>query len=253
MALEAGPSSAIASGAEVQLWWGKWDFDAASFGGNLFIREVGPNGFFFDLVVFHGAHSGSITSYARIVSQDVAYCRVRNGETDEDGELIFRRRMESGKRIIEIEETAACSSFRGARATFGGNFTRQREPWFDAGLMNEVEVVRLYALLGEHIDKMRNCTSDLHEREDIDSAAARVISGGVAGLYTIMESIVMLNDSGEMWAAYIDDTVVRYFTNVPADRTVVPKIFDDWRANFSDMPIQYTERGNASQSEDVVG
>lgn len=81
--------------------------------GNLFIREVGPNGFFFDLVVFHGAHSGSITSYARIVSQDVAYCRVRNGETDEDGELIFRRRMESGKRIIEIEEIAACGSFRG--------------------------------------------------------------------------------------------------------------------------------------------
>lgn len=244
-ALDAGLSRGLASGAEVQLWWGRWQFEATARGGTLFVREVGPSGFLFDLEVFHGAHSGQITAYAHIVSEDTAYCRVSNGASERDGELIFRRRIENGRRIIDVEEAVACSNFRGARAYFGGSFIREREPWFDAGVMNELDIIRLYGMVGEHIEKMRNCASDLSGPENRGST--RVVLGGVAGLYTIMESIVMFNDVGDMWAAYIDDAVVRYFTNVPAHRKVPPKAIDDWRARFSDKPIEYCERAPSNR------
>ncbi|KRR05582.1 hypothetical protein CQ10_13835 [Bradyrhizobium valentinum] len=241
-AMEAGPASNLASGREANLWWGEWHFDAASAGGTLFIRDVGPCGFLFDLEVSHGAHSGFITAYGRIVSRDIAYCRLSNGETEPEGELIFRRRIDNGRRIIEVEEASPCIYFRGARASFGGNFVRDREPWFDRGFMNELEIARLHRMLGKNLEKMRNCTSDVSERDNLDEEVmARVVSGGVAGLYTIMESIVMFNGNGEMWAAYIDDAMVRYFTNVPAYRNVLPKTIDDWRSGFADMPVDYCE------------
>jgi hypothetical protein len=241
-ATKAGPASSLASGTKANLWWGKWAFSSGSTGGTLFIREVGACGFLFDLEVSHGAHSGSITAYGRIASQNIAYCRVSNGETEHDGELIFRRRIDNGKRIIDIEEASPCSYFRGARANFGGSFIREREPWFDAGLMNELEIERLYRMLGEHLEKMRDCTSDIGEHENLDEQiTARVVSGAIAGLYTIMESIVMFNSVGQMWVAYIDDETVRYFTNVPTYRKVLPKTIDEWRRPFSEKPVEYCE------------
>lgn len=68
---EMGNLPSGASSAPV--WWGRWTSRWNEMaGGNLFIREVGPRGFLFDLTVFNGAHQGHITSDARLLSHDLA-------------------------------------------------------------------------------------------------------------------------------------------------------------------------------------
>ncbi len=242
-ALGAGPATGLPSGRDSNIWWGRWSVDhTPTAGGSLFIREVGPSGFLFDLDVYNGAHSGSVTAYARIVSDDVAYCRLPNGGFDDDGELMFRRRITNGSRELEIVETAPCTHHRGMRAYFGGRFKREYEPWFDSGFMNEIEVARLYLMTGLYLDKMRRCTDDIGELENLDvEINARVVFGGVAGLYTIMESIVMFTESGDMWAAFIDEEIVRYFTNVSGHRNMRPKTIESWREKFSDKIVEYCE------------
>jgi hypothetical protein len=217
-------------------------FDPArTAGGTLFIREIGPRGFLFDLSVYNGAHTGQITAYARMLSTDVAHCRVTNGPGDPDGELVFRRRCSRAARTIEIEEAAPCYYHGGMRAHFGGSFVREQEPWFDRGFLNELELARLYGLVGEHIETMRDCTADIGEGESLEERPVKVIWGGVAGLYTEMQSIVMVNQQGQMWTAHIDGDLVRYFTNVPEHRDRLPRTIEAWRANFQQKAVSYCE------------
>lgn len=242
-ALAAGSSGPLPTGRDAKLWWGQWAFGVHdAFGGNLFIREVGPEGFLFDLDVYSGAHSGALTAYARYVSRDLAYCRVPNGDNGQVGELVFRRRLEGRRRIVDVEETAPCSGYRGMRAHFGGTFERRYEPWFDAGFLNELDISRLYALTGQYLDKMRSCTSDIGEGDNLDEdISARVVWGGVPGLYTIMESILMLGARGELWCAFIDDEVVRYFTNCLEWKEKLPKTIEAWRSKFADQQVVYED------------
>lgn len=229
-------------GPDAPLWWGWWTFaPAQTTGGRLFIREVGPSGFLFELDVFNGAHSGRITSYARILSADLAYCRVSNGPEQPDGELVFRRGWRQGARTISIEEAARCSYWGGMRAHFSGDFRWQPEPWFEHGYLNELELARLYSLVGEGMETLRGCTADTSAERAADDDSVRVVRAGVAGLYTIMESIVLVDDAGRMWVAYIDGAVVRYFTNVAQDKCQLPTTIEAWRENFREMEVRYCE------------
>ena len=241
--LEVNSGDDVTNRSPVNLWWGRWSYEFAEvIIGTLFIREVGPQGFLFDLIVARGTHTGTVTAYARIISHDLGYCRLPNGSSGVEGELVFRRRMENGSRVIEIEETGGCSFYHGAGVSFNGKYIREREPWFNSGFMNETELARLYTLLGDHLDKMRRCTVALRERSNLDlDLRARVMSGGVPGQFTRKESIVMVNGAGEIWAAYLDAESIHYFTNVPACREVLPKTMIDWSKHFPDVPIFFCE------------
>lgn len=234
----------LPSGERAPVWWGRWTSHWNEMaGGNLFIREVGPRGFLFDLTVFNGAHQGHITSYARLLSHDLAYARVANGQDEPVGELVFRRKHSEAGRAIEIEEATRCSYWGGMRAHFGGRYSHEPEPWFERGLMNELELSRLYQLVGEHMGAMRACTSDIGLGESADMEGQTVVWGGVAGLYTEMESIVMFEQSGQMWAAYIDSEAdcVHYFTNVPEARNTLPATIEKWREKFANKTVRYCE------------
>lgn len=234
----------LPSGGSAPVWWGRWTSRWNEMAcGKLFIREVGPRGFLFDLTVFNGAHQGHITSYARILSHDLAYARVANGPGEPVGELVFRRKHSEAGRAIEIEEAARCHNWGGMRAHFGGRYTHESEPWFERGFLNELELARLYQLVGESMSAMRACTSDIGLGESTDGEEITVVWGGVPGLYTHMESIVMFDQSGQMWAAYIDSEkdCVRYFTNVPDARGKLPATIEKWRENFSDKIVRYCD------------
>jgi hypothetical protein len=232
----------LPSGVSAPVWWGRWTSrwnDMAS--GNLFIREVGARGFLFDLAVYNGSHTGHITSYARILSNDLAFARVANGPGEALGELVFRRKQGEAGRVIEIEEAARCHYWGGIRAHFGGRYTHDSEPWFERGFMNELELARLYQLVGEYMNALRTCTSDIVLGESSDGEAITVVLGGVPGLYTLMESIVMFDGSGQMWTAFIDSEAdcVRYFTNVPDARKTLPTTIEKWRERFTSKAVKY--------------
>jgi len=251
-ALAPGMGDALPTGVKANLWWGPWSYiQRGAYGGNIFIREVGPDGFLFDINVSHGAHTGSMTAYARIVSHDLAYCRVANGDDGDLGELVFRRQMIDGRRIIEVEETVSCSYYRGMRANFGGKFERRSEPWFDAGFLNELELARLYALTGNHMEKMRSCTGSMGDGENADNFQASVIWGGVAGLFTIMESILMVSPGGDLWCAYLDGDKVHYFTTSPAWGTTLPITINEWRTKFIEKEVVFHGRVEVGASDSM--
>ena len=78
--------------------------------------------------------------------------------------------------------------------------------------MDEIDLQRLYSIVGQYFEPMMNRFQGLSDGENNDRFVARVTIGGVRGMYTIMEGIVLRGERGQLWAAYIDEDVVRYFT-----------------------------------------
>jgi hypothetical protein len=228
------------SGPDTGLWWGTWSFGGGQelMGGELFIREVGSEGFLFDLRVYNGAHTGELTAFARLASKDLAYARVQNGD-EEFGELVFRRSGVGRQRAVEVEETASCHYYRGARAYFGGQFLKEREPWFDAGFMNEIELSRLYSVTGQYYDKLKQCTWDISCEYMDDIFVSKVLVGGVPGLYTLIESIIQIGKAGELWVAFTEDDQVWYFTNQPNSKSTLPAPIERWRSRFAERKVVF--------------
>jgi hypothetical protein len=97
---------------------------------------------------------------------------------------------------------------------------------------------RLYGITG------RKCYEDLLARfqqigpgECSDTFVATVSIGGAKGLYTIFEAIVMKGENGQLWAAYIDDDVVRHFTTERSYREQPPQTIEKWRSRFADKKL----------------
>ena len=122
--LGAGEQGNLPRGPNADIWWGHWHFsDHGARSGHLFINEVGTEGFLFDLSTAHGAHSGSLQGEARIVSKDLAYARIPDGNANGYGELVFRRNRLGEQRLIEVEESMSCQNFRGMRGFFTGTYS----------------------------------------------------------------------------------------------------------------------------------
>jgi hypothetical protein len=240
-ALNDSTMMSLPASEHTPLWWGKWKMhdQELSHGGTLVIREVGAVGFLFDLNIFNGSHSGSITSYARIISPNLAYARIPNGDDGSFGELAFTRKANSIPRIIEIEETVSCSYHRGMGVTFNGKFIHRNELVFDRGFLNELELQRLSLLIGQYYDDFRSCMESMGETDNLDTFPAKVIWGGVRGLFTAMEGIVMVGDYGELWVAYIDNDHVRYFSTQIEWQDRLPITIDKWREKFREKDIIY--------------
>ena len=129
------------------------------------------------------------------------------------------------------------------KAHFGGDFIHEYDPWFDSGLLNEIEIARLYSLLGKNLKVMNACSSEISEsdNEDENLFDVRVYTAGVAGLYGIMGSILMLDNVGRMWVAFTDGAVIRYFTNVLDNKNLLPNTIEKWCNSVEGVEIVYSD------------
>lgn len=240
-ALSESTEPSLPTGHDAKLWWGEWKVNSNGhdYGGHLFIREVSSTGFLFDLEVFSGAHTGQVTAYARLVSPDIAYSQIPG--ITEIGEICFRREMNANGRAIQVEETANCTSHHGTGVTFTGNFLGVNTWLFDSSTLNELELQRLHHATGAFFEKLRSCFQSIGTEVNIDTFEARVVVGAPRGLFTIQEAIVMVGYHGELWAAFIDDDVVRYFTTNLSWKKELPKTIEKWRERFPDKPIVFQQ------------
>jgi hypothetical protein len=127
------------------------------------------------------------------------------------------------------------------RAWFSGTYVKVREPWFEVGGLNELDLSRLYSITGKHYKTLLFCTADIGPGENLDTFDVKVFLGGVAGLYTCYESIVMVGARGELWCAFLHDEKVRYFTNIPEWESRLPKTIEHWRSRFSSVDVVMCE------------
>ncbi len=79
----------------------------------------------------------------------------------------------------------------------------------------------------------------ISEEDDLDHFNAKVSAGGVAGLFTIMEGIIMQRPNGMIYAAVIDGDSVRYFSNDPQYIKKLPKTIETWMDRFKEKKVVY--------------
>jgi len=222
-------------------WWGSWESgkDRNWFEQDLFITRVDEKGFDFELICIHGMHTGEINGYAIFTSLNEAMFD-RNKNNDETCRLHFYKINET----MQIDEEE-CSYYHGARAYFDGTYALKKDIFiFYDELVNDIVLSNIYFLIGKkYWGKFQRCFSDTHELDNIDKFNASVISGGVAGLYTIQESILMIDKDKKVWGAFIndEDDKVYYFSSVSEWKKKLPLTIDDWRENFKDKEVIFID------------
>jgi hypothetical protein len=224
------------SGVSAPRWFGLWERPRNPMRSHwIFIREVGAEGFTFDMALTDGARSGSLRGFARFTGLNSAFATI--GDPNGPCEVKFNREG----RTITIEQGAGCRHYMGMGALFDGRYFSYQDHLFDSGALTEIELQRLYGITGQYYIKLLDCFQQVGDLQNEDPMMAKSFVGGVKGLYTIIEAIVMKSESGHLWAAFIDDDVVRYFTNHSEYKDKMPRTLEKWRERFLEKKIVFGE------------
>jgi hypothetical protein len=235
------------------IWWGKWEIDSKIKvrGGSLRITRAASDSFFFKILIFDGARSGDIVGKAQILTPHSAYARISTFE-GKFCEIMFRRRLEGDSWCIEIEQNRDCEYFQGMNSTFSGTYKHIPEDIVNRGYLDEIDLNEIERLTGKYItiflDNFQQHSQYVHNDFNI-------VEGGVKGMYTIMESIVVVGKSGLIWCACIDpniEDVVRYFTNSNGDLSIRPQPLIDWLSKFSERKLVVNDRGRDISDDSVL-
>jgi hypothetical protein len=212
-------------------WWGYWNREGQGpmYGGTLFIREVGSKSFFFHLWVFNGTHTANIRGSAELAGPYMAQAWIPFGETDAPCRIEFRQNLKNPG-LVSVTESPECRPFHGMGGWFDGTFRRQKETLYELGYLNEVELARLYSITGQFFRPLMERFGYCGKTETLDTFfCAGAFSGSVRGTGNSMQGIVMKGGYGELWAAYTDGDVIRYFTTEPEWKSKVPLTIAEWR------------------------
>ncbi len=228
----------------MSVWWGNWDLKTRrkSNVGKLCIHRVSSTSFYFDINIVDGARSGKLKGKARIIAPNAAVTRIKIVD-DKICEVVFRRRLNKNDNlIIKVEEGSECNFFHGQGTSFNGDYVLMPELVLLNRYLDEIDMNEINRITGHFCQDFMNCFQNIVKRETMDNAITTVFVGGAKGLYTIKESIVGLNDKGDVWCAFIDSDVVRYFTNVTTDVKRLPNTFEGWRSRFVDKKVIYSSK-----------
>lgn len=221
---------------EKNIWWGEWrnESKAKMREGTLKIFRVASDSFFYNIDIYDGARTGEIYGKAKILTPNSAYSKIKNFE-DQYCELTFKRRLEGETWYIEVEEGEACRAFHGLGCTFSGNYKHQSELVVDFNFIDEIDLNEIARLTGKYLETFLNNFQQFGEAENFDGDAFYVVSAGVKGLYTIMESIIITDQKGNIWCAFIDpeSDVIRYFSN----NHEKPITIEKWIERFNDKTV----------------
>lgn len=214
-------------------WFGTWEIDSSAlcYGGTLKITNVFGKHFDFYLSVMHGVHMGQIEGKAHILSVDEAeYIADETYGEAEKCKIKFTKFND----LIQVNESMGCRSFHGARVVFNGDYKLNKDMFYERIKLNDETLSNIYSELTEtYFQDFLKCVGDVHNEDNIDSFDANVITTGVAGLYTIYESILMYTETNEVYGAFLhDDKKIYYFTSDSHYKTVKPKTILKWLERF---------------------
>ncbi len=210
--------------------------DAPYAGASLSILSVTATGFAFELAASSGAHSGLIEGTAVKSAAGAAFI-----DDQTKCEVRFRR---VGDRLV-VSTSPKCASMGGMGVTFDGEFATgdaksRTVTLTELGVLTRnVSEKDFAALVGEAYDAFTSSFQMVYEQKDVDGLGARVSSGAVQGLFTIAEAIVMSRPDGTIYAAVIDDGVVKYFSSDPGFKNKLPKTIEAWRERFAELKVVF--------------
>lgn len=219
-------------------WAGDWSYvEGTQFDQcTISIGNEQSDRFDFEIAAQSGGNLGSMEGTALISGTKAIW-------TDAETKCKVGLTLKGQSLFLETNED--CQSFAGNGVQFF-NAEYRHEKVEDKGLvelgvLQEAQDKILRQLAGDDYQQFVDSFQLTSDVDDLDKLGAKGVSGGVRGLFTEMEAIVLYRPDGKMWAAVIDSDSgsVKYFTNDPGWAKKLPKTFDQWRANFADKEITY--------------
>ena len=165
-------------------WFGKWERESLSkaVSGNLKVYDVTKEGFYFDIRVVHGSHTGELEKqFAKFINPYEAISK------KDDCELKFTM---LNKNIYVQEEN--CSIYHGMRAYFDGKYILQKDFFYIFEELSDEILSKLYNILGEvGYEEFEKCFSDYWlEKEQ----KRFVLYGKVPGLFPCYNGCLILEN-----------------------------------------------------------
>lgn len=220
-------------------WAGEWNYTKANQfdTSTIDIGNEQKEIFDFEMMAGSGGHTGQISGTATI-SGKVA--------TWNDPESGCKVTMNLKGKALLLETTDPCSDFGGMGVNFFNGEYRQTENepsgLVKLGVLQDATQEKKFReLTGANYELFVNSFQLISEVKDLDHIGVKGTSGGVRGLFTEMEAIILHAPDGRMYAAAIDsaDSTVKYFTNDPAYAKKLPKTIEDWRSRFADKKVVF--------------
>jgi len=222
------------------LWAGEWNrIDSSQHeGAGVKITKKTTQVFEFSLSAASGGNGGLIEGLASFVENFASY-------KDSESGCIVEFRMKD--KCIAIA-TEGCDSFGGVGVYFDGTYCKgkknEKQQSFDfirSGIfINNAQLNAFKKLVGKTYNLFEDSFQLVSKEEDMDHINATVSTGGVRGLFTINEGIIMHCPNGMLYAAVIDGDTVKYFSNDPLYSKKIPMTIDKWREAFKDKKVIFS-------------
>ncbi|MFK2827257.1 S-layer homology domain-containing protein [Bacillus sp. B190/17] len=220
-------------------WNGDWKRADFINPGILEIRKASQSSFEFLINVASGGHAGEIQGRAQISGKQAYY-----SDPDFGCKLTFIHKGES----IQVSQSAACESYGGIGTFFNGDFAlnpKEIKPtlYQNGVFSSEVQDKKFQQLTGSDyqifVDNMQMIAADSYDTE----VNGVIKAGGVRGLYTFMEAIIIIGNDGHYYGAAIKDAdTVHYYTTNPNYKNKLPKSIVSWKSRFNSYPVKYFYR-----------
>lgn len=215
-------------------WEGFWSRKGSSFANaNINISHNTGNSFWFEMEAASGANSGKVAGVA-LIQDNTAIFKDKNG-----GIMNFKLENDN----LTIEQNFKMTYYGGNGVVFSGNYSKGSAPkqettFNNLKILTPVQDEIFKNLVKEHYSTFTNTAHLTYTTEDLDGFGSRVHTMGVRGLFTIMESIIMVRDDNKIWAAVIDGNNVLYFTNTNRTKAL-PLTIEKWRERFKNKSVLY--------------
>jgi hypothetical protein len=110
----------------------------------------------------------------------------------------------------------------------------------------KAQLIEFKKLVGKDYEAFLDRFHMVTNMEVVDDFEATVTPGGVRGLFSVMEGVVMVTWDGKIWAAILVDGKVKYYTNVEEYINKLPKTIEQWLPTDE---IVYMGKGESGKSK----
>lgn len=222
-------------------WNGEWVRDEEFNEGTMNISNFDGQKFNLSIGVQSGGNTGDMIGVASVNGNKATYI-----DTEYDTGCRLNMTLQEGS--VLIQQTPECGQVGGMGTYFDGEYTNAKttvstpsNSLSSKNIMNETNDSAIQQLLGDDygslVENMQMVNTD---GEKYGLKDALLYEGGVRGMYTINEGIILIEPSDLYYVAnIIDGRKVKFYTNDPAYREVLPSVINQWRGRFSTYPVEY--------------
>ncbi len=216
-------------------WEGSWERTGdTKFEGSIMVLKKLENGaLWFKISAHNGGNSSEVSGEAGVDENIASY-------EDQDGS--FGLSFTIAANTITVVMSGEMAGMPENAVTFEGIYRPGKQEKLEYTLteLGVFESEEQEAIFKEHTKEGYRLFMDTfqltYKTEDLDGFPAAVTTGGIRGLFTVNEGIIMAGPDNTFWAAVIDGTVIKYYTNTE-DTKILPVTIDRWRTGFDDRKV----------------